>query len=184
MEGGMAESGWKEEVQSKLVSVFEVEDPEALARILFYLTEEDKWYAAQSECREAPAWKALKSLLPPTSIAAFRSFAKRLAMDTMSAERDERFKASLRCIYDNLLGDFSEAKLPEDAPGSGQCLDLERLAKMNKDEAGAAMGLVRAWTRISLPAREQILQVVRKFVESKQVCLVEWRIKFTSQSCN
>jgi hypothetical protein len=159
--GSSGEPSWVTDVRQKLIDIFAEKNAEALVRILFYLGEEEKQY--KDDPANAPAWKILKSTL--FSAAVFTKYAERLAEDTKTAEKDERFRTTMNQLYTEMM-EPSDEPLPEDY---AQGFDMVRFVELDVSTKGAFLGLARSWALIPKTSQAQILALVPKIIMNKQM---------------
>ena len=77
---------WKDETLAKVIKI--TENQEALARVLWYLTEEDKKYKESGQV--SPTWRTLKYVLRKDT--AFKLFVDQIAETTKQPNIDTNFR--------------------------------------------------------------------------------------------
>ena len=162
----MADTGdFRDQVREKLVGLkyFE-ENPEALARVFFFLDEADK------ECIDAvdaglfsPYWKNFKYLLNRDE--AFESLAKRYAEDTRRVEQNPKFLKVMRDLYDKMMT-ASDDGVPLDGI---QGFDLQLVVDKNTADTFSCVGLARAWHMVPAETQTRFLHLLPKMVDSKSL---------------
>ena len=104
---------WKDETLAKVIEI--TENQEALARVLWYLTEEDKKYKESGQV--SPTWRTLKSVLRKDT--AFKLFVDQIAETTKQPDIDPNFRETMRLTNEEIKGQskkdtLDESKVEED----------------------------------------------------------------------
>jgi hypothetical protein len=145
---------WQDEVFEKLVEVFKSNE-EDLARILFFLDEEDKSYKDNVDRPYAPHWKRLKDTVRLDE--AFRMYAKRLSDETRRAEKDQEYRKRLAQFYEETLS-YDESAVPIEV---NQKLDSSQLLRRGSTSTSAFGGLAKAWEIITAEDKESLANYIK-----------------------
>ena len=151
---------WQDQIRKQLIEIFG-DEPDTLTRVLYYLDEEDKAYEGRATV--PPVWKTLKSTL--FSVKVFDCYARRLAEDTLRAEKDARFRRTMNALYRDMM-DASEDPVPID---HAQGFDMVRMADFDIGQRSGFVGLARAWSLIPRESQAKIMDVIPKLATNKQV---------------
>lgn len=146
-------------VYEKLGEVFDENEVETLVRVTYYLDQQLEAYKDTGDL--PPAYKTLKRSLNNDVL--FKSYAKRLAEDTKTAENNAKFHQYMEAIWREMLEATDEA-FPDDAH---QDWDVARLADHSLAAASSSMGFARAWAILSEVNRVQLVTFVRNVVTSR-----------------
>jgi len=137
---------WQNEIRKKILEQF-INKPEVLARVLFFLDEEDKEY---HEPQDSPVWRILKESVKLSSYA-FELYAERLANDTKEVAKDQRFRQVIRDMYEEMLS------ATDDCTNDGKGLRAIRPTLF------AGMAIV--WEMVGAKGQEELLSVISKIVD-------------------
>lgn len=133
-------------------------EPESLARVLHYLSQEESAY--ENELSTPPAWRMLKASLASDQV--FNNYADRLIKDTKTAENDVAFRAIMNIMYTQMMNPTNEPL----SHGSHQFFDVSSLAQVS-----GLIGFARAWTKIPPASQQAIIKAVPTIVANQQVFL-------------
>ena len=139
---------WKDETLAKVIEI--TENQEALARVLWYLTEEDKKYKESGQV--SPTWRTLKYVLRKDT--AFKLFVDQIAETTKQPDIDPSFRETMRLTNEEIKGQskkdtLDESKVEEDV--------LNALGPRDPNIDSNSDWLTRAWSLI--PATGQQLLI-------------------------
>jgi len=144
----------KEAVRSHFISELQ-DDPEGLARVFFYLDEEERVYSHLGKLL-SPAWRTLILLHESNCSDAFAKYCRRLVDDTQRAETDQQFRTTMAKMYENFLPPS------ESGDNSTTELDMSKLASFDNANSmlSIPMGLARAWDKIPKSTQKAIAEMV------------------------
>lgn len=153
---------WKEDIQNKLIEKFK-NKPEGLARVFYYLDEEDRVYENDPTVIP-PAWRTLRTSLDVDAV--FVKYAEKLIEDTKQLEKDPKFRKVMADFYSRLLDNKSDHNFEEDFL---QGVTLERMVMNDSTYVCGFAGLARAWSKIPAESQVEIFKIIPYIVKNSQV---------------
>lgn len=161
-------------MREKLADVFKHKG-EDLARILFYLDEEDKAYKDNIKRPYAPQWKTLKATVKNDD--AFRALANRLSDETRIGEKDQEFRKRMNMLHETMLSHSDNPVSIKDY----QKLDLARAFDHNATFMSALGGLAKAWSIIPAESKISIMESIELIVHKSTMDTVKTVTTFTDK---